>query len=67
MESNDKSTVKAVSLCFNSKELQVNLSQSVNMRSFNHSFNLITLYSNQNSLEWEGNTFEALIKHIGIL
>ena len=68
MKSNDKSTVKATYLCFNSKELHANLSQSVNTRSFNYSFNLITLniLSNQNSLEWESNAFEVL-KQIGIL
>ena len=68
MKSNDKSTVKAAYLCLNSKELDVNLSQSVDTRTFNHTFNLITLniLSNQNSLEWESNAFEVL-KQIGIL
>ena len=53
MESNDKSTVKASSLCFSSKELDVNLITS-------------NILSNPNSLEWEGNAFDVL-KHIGIL
>ena len=38
MKSNDKSTVKATYLYFNSKELHVNLSQSIDTRMFNHTF-----------------------------